>query len=109
MVLSAHLSGNADVFPQVLALHVPKGSTVADVTWGKGVFWQNVPPSAYKLLATDMKTGTDCRNLPYEAGSIDAVFLLNHPKLGVSDQVQVDLISIVTAAKRPLVRRERIW
>lgn len=75
VVLSAHLSGNADVFPQVLALHVPKGSTVADVTWGKGVFWQNVPPTAYKLLATDMKTGTDCRNLPYDAGSIDAVVL----------------------------------
>src|SRR2546423_641049 len=71
VVLSAHLSGNAEVFPQVLALHVPKGSTVADVTWGKGVFWQNVPRSAYKLLASDMKTGTDCRSLPYENGSID--------------------------------------
>ncbi len=75
VVLSAHLSGNAEVFPQVLALHVPKGATVADVTWGKGVFWQNVPLSAYKLLASDMKTGTDCRNLPYDSGSIDAVVL----------------------------------
>ena len=75
VVLSSHLSGNADVFPQVLALHVPKGSTVADVTWGKGAFWQDVPPSAYKLLASDMKTGTDCRNLPYESGSIDALVL----------------------------------
>lgn len=75
VVVSAHVAGNAEVFPQVLALHVPKGSTIADVTWGKGVFWQNVPPGAYKLLASDLKTGTDCRNLPYEDGGIDAVVL----------------------------------
>ncbi len=38
VVLSAYIGGNAEVFPQLLALHVPEGSTVADVTWGKGVF-----------------------------------------------------------------------
>jgi len=75
VVLSAHLGGNAEVFPKVLALHVPKGSTVADTTWGKGVFWANVPTTWYKVLATDLKTGTDCRSLPYVDGSIDAVVL----------------------------------
>lgn len=74
-MLSAHLAGNADVFPKVLALHVPRNSVVADVTWGKGVFWQNVPASSYQMLATDIKTGTDCRKLPYLNGSIDAVVL----------------------------------
>jgi hypothetical protein len=38
VTVSAHVAGNADVFPQVLALHVPCGSKVADVTYGKGVF-----------------------------------------------------------------------
>ena len=75
VLLSAHVSGNADVFPQVLALHVRKGATVADVTWGKGVFWQKVPKTAYKVLATDLKSGVDCRHLSYADGSIDCVVL----------------------------------
>lgn len=75
VVLSSHLGGNAELFPKILALHVPKGSTVADVTWGKGVFWADVPTTSYKVLATDLKTGTDCRKLPYADGSIDALVL----------------------------------
>lgn len=75
VVVTAHLGGNAEVFPQVLALHVPAGAVVADVTWGKGVFWQHVPPRRYNLLASDIQMGTDCRNLPYEAASIDCVVL----------------------------------
>lgn len=73
---SAHVSGNAEVFPQVLALHVPQGSTVADVTWGKGVFWKNIREGSYQLLPSDLKTnGVDCRSLPYADASIDCVVL----------------------------------
>lgn len=76
VVVTAHLGGNAEVFPHILALHVPEGATIADVTWGKGVFWANIPPHRYNLLASDLKTnGVDCRNLPYESGSIDCVVL----------------------------------
>lgn len=75
VVLSTHIGGNADLFPDILHLHVPLGSKVADVTWGKGVFWQKVAPGDYELLASDLKTGTDCRELPWEDGSIDAVVL----------------------------------
>jgi hypothetical protein len=75
VVVSAHLAGNADVFPQVLKLHVPKGSKVADVTFGSGVFWRNVPKEAYDLLATDIADGVDCRQLPYDDGSLDCVVL----------------------------------
>lgn len=75
LILSAYQTSNADVFPHILALHVPTGSTVADVTYGKGVFWKNVPPDSYQVLATDLKTGTDCRNLPYTDGSLDCVVL----------------------------------
>ncbi|MGH9902963.1 MAG: hypothetical protein ACRD68_14245 [Pyrinomonadaceae bacterium] len=40
---------------------------MADVIWGKGVFWKNVPKGSYKLLPSDLKTnGVDCRSLPYE-------------------------------------------
>jgi len=46
---------------------------VADVTYGKGVFWRKIPKGTYQLYATDLKTGVDCRNLPYENNSIDCV------------------------------------
>lgn len=75
VTLSAHIGDNSDVFPKVLALHVPKGAKVADVTYGLGVFWRNVNSEDYELLASDLKTGTDCRNLPYEDQSLDCVVL----------------------------------
>ena len=75
LLVSAHIGGNAEVFAQILALHVPAGSTIADVTYGKGIFWQRVDPGQYKVKATDIKTGVDCRNLPYRTRSIDCVVL----------------------------------
>lgn len=75
VVLSAYVSGNSEVFPMILDLHVPRGATIADVTYGGGVFWRNVDLSAYKLLATDIAEGVDCRALPYEDQSLDAVVL----------------------------------
>jgi len=75
LILSAHTADNDDVFPHVLQLHVPRGATVADVTYGTGVFWRKVPKDAYKLKATDLKTGVDFRNLPYTTATIDCVVL----------------------------------
>jgi hypothetical protein len=74
-VLSAHVAGNAELFPQIMALHVPPGAVVADVTFGGGVFWRRVPPGLYRVTASDLATGTDCRALPYADGSMDAVVL----------------------------------
>ncbi|EIT93612.1 DNA methyltransferase [Mycobacteroides abscessus] len=75
VVLSSHWGDNAPVFRDILRLFVPEGSTVADVTWGKGAFWKLVPEGKYKLLATDIQMGVDCRQLPYENGSLDALVL----------------------------------
>jgi len=72
VVMSAFVSGNADVFPQILDLHVPNGARIADVTYGGGVFWKNVDLSRYELLATDLADGIDCRKLPYADASLDA-------------------------------------
>lgn len=74
-VVSAQVAGNAEVFPQVLSLHVPEGALIADVTYGKGVFWRNVDLSRYRLQATDIQMGVDATSLPYEDGSLDAVVL----------------------------------
>ncbi|MGO9270475.1 MAG: DNA methyltransferase [Terriglobia bacterium] len=73
LVFTACQGTNDDVFPRVMSLYVAPGSTVADVTYGKGVFWKSVPERAYRLLATDLKDGVDCRNLPYGDASIDCV------------------------------------
>jgi hypothetical protein len=73
VVMSAHLGDNSEVFPQLMALHVQPGSTVADLTYGKGVFWRNIREDAYRLLPSDLKIGQCWTDLPYAEGSVDAV------------------------------------
>jgi tRNA G10 N-methylase Trm11 len=75
VVMSAHIAGNSELFPQILDLHIPVGAKIADVTYGSGVFWKNVDVSRYELLATDISMGVDCRDLPYENESLDALVL----------------------------------
>ncbi len=75
LVLSAFVESNEHVFPRIMNLYVKPGSIVADVTYGKGVFWRNVPVERYEVLATDILEGVDCRSLPYEDGVIDCVVL----------------------------------
>ncbi len=66
---------NSDLFADVLRVHVPEGSTVADVTFGGGVFWRQVELARYQLLATDLSCGVDARDLPYADGTIDCVVI----------------------------------
>jgi len=87
VVLSAYVAGNAEVFTQIADLHIPSGSVVADLTYGKGVFWQQVPTEKYSLILSDIdakvqqdpihrvpvETGIDSRSLPYRDESIDCV------------------------------------
>ena len=75
LVFSASTDGNKDVFPRILGLYVAPGSVVADVTYGKGVFWRDVPEDRYRLKHSDILDGIDCRNLPYNDGEIDCVVL----------------------------------
>lgn len=75
ILLTAHVGGNADLFPKILDLHVPDGAIIADVTYGKGVFWRNVDLRRYTLHPTDIATGVDCTSLPHKAMSLDCVVL----------------------------------
>ena len=90
LITSAFQGTNGQIFPDILKLHVPKGSKIADVTYGKGVFWKNVSMENYKLFISDIDlkkniyrvknseitgTKTDCTNLPYKDESIDCVVL----------------------------------
>lgn len=73
LVFSASRATNDEVFPQILELYVAPGAKIADVTYGKGVFWKRVDRRRYDLKATDLKDGVDARDLPYEKGSLDCV------------------------------------
>jgi len=75
LVFSACVGGNDDLFPRILGLYVAAGSKIADVTYGQGVFWRQVPQGRYRLLPTDIRDGVDCRELPYREGEIDCVVL----------------------------------
>jgi tRNA G10 N-methylase Trm11 len=75
LICTAHVGGNDELFPSILDLHVPAGSTIADVTYGTGIFWKHVRRDRYNVLTTDLKTGVDCRALPYADRSIDCVVL----------------------------------
>ena len=75
LIHSCKQGTNDEIFPDILGLYVPEGSIVADVTYGKGIFWKNVPISKYNLKTSDIKNGIDCRNVPYEDGSVDCVVL----------------------------------
>lgn len=75
LVFSAYVKNNEDIFPLILSLYVPKGSSIADVTYGKGVFWKKVALDDYSLFFSDIKTGTDCRDLPYADETMDCVVI----------------------------------
>lgn len=75
LILSSQSGENSDLFSQILKLHVSKGAKIADVTFGKGVFWRKINLSDYRLFPTDIKTGVDCRRLPYAENEMDCVVL----------------------------------
>ena len=67
---------NSDLIKSVSDFYIKDGDTVADVTYGKGVFWRKVDLNRINLLKTDIMTvepPVDFRNLPYAEGSIDHV------------------------------------
>jgi len=90
VIVSAYVDNNDVVFNDILSLYVQNGATIADVTFGQGVFWKNVDMTKYTVIASDLylkdkirnrypnlniQTGIDCKNLPYDNNSIDALVL----------------------------------
>jgi hypothetical protein len=82
LIHTAYKCSNDIVFPYILKLYVPEGSRIADVTYGKGVFWKNVDKSKYNLFASDLKNGklpkkckagVDSRRLPYKDCTFEAI------------------------------------
>lgn len=87
-IYSARVGTNADLVRDLSVLHLREGMAVADVTFGKGVFWRHVDLSKYNFFASDLernprlsdppanyRAGVDFTCLPYKDHSMDAVFI----------------------------------
>jgi len=73
LIFSSYQMGNEDVLPKILDLYAKSGCKIADITFGRGVFWKNIPEDKYYLYPSDILTGTDCRDLPYDDNFFDCV------------------------------------
>lgn len=74
-ILTGRTGNNSDLIPDVESLYLNEGDIIADVTYGKGVFWKDVDLSKYDFRPSDLITGIDFKNLPYNDNSIDVLVL----------------------------------
>lgn len=70
-IYTAHHDSNSGLIKNVVQLYFNPGDTIADVTYGKGVFWNEVDKTQFKISGTDLMTGVDFRSLPYLDDSFD--------------------------------------
>jgi DNA modification methylase len=93
---TSYTGDNGDLIREVADFYLRPGMRVADVTWGRGVFWRKVDLTQYDFHPSDIRTHEnkfDFRSLPYGADSFDAVVLdppyAHDPgRLAVNDKYQ---------------------
>jgi hypothetical protein len=67
-VYSAYVAqNNSALVKEVCRMYLPNGSKVADVTWGKGVFWRGIHLRRYDFHKSDIIT---CPDAPYDFRSL---------------------------------------
>jgi hypothetical protein len=76
-VYTAHRGNNADLMVDVCRLYLKPGSKVADITYGRGVFWRKFDLKTIAFHPSDKltcpKTPYDFTDLPYKDGEFDVV------------------------------------
>lgn len=82
-VSSVCFGSNAELIAQVCRLYLPNGGRVADVTYGKGVFWRKAPQTI-DLVGSDLEPHNtdahqvltaDFRDLPHDDHSFDVAVI----------------------------------
>lgn len=75
LVLTSYQSNNDFLMAQVARLYFHPGDRIADVTFGKGVFWRAIDITQYEFHASDLLTVPDhpydFRSLPYACDNFD--------------------------------------
>ncbi|MEN6547901.1 MAG: site-specific DNA-methyltransferase, partial [Armatimonadia bacterium] len=78
-IYTAYACNNDELIAQVARLYLRDGDRIADVSYGKGVFWRQVNLSRFDFHPSDICTCPDAphdfRGLPYEDGSFDVLVL----------------------------------
>lgn len=76
-IYTAHVANNDTIIKSAIDLYVKEGAVIADVTYGKGVFWRLVDLSKYVFHKSDLLTVPEhpynFRALPYSCGMFDLV------------------------------------
>lgn len=75
-VYTSHRGLNADLIADVARLYFQPGDKIADVTFGKGNFWNKLDLSPYEFFPSDAvheQFRYDFRALPYQDESLDVV------------------------------------
>jgi methylase of polypeptide subunit release factors len=73
---TSYTGDNSDLILAISSMYLKPGFRVADVTYGKGVFWRKVDLTQIELSASDIKTCAakyDFKKLPYEDAVFDVV------------------------------------
>lgn len=81
LIFSSSVGSNDEVFPSILKLFVKENGLIADVTYGKGVFWRHIHNGQYRVIRSDIKLLTspkgqlcsDSRFLSIKSNSLDAI------------------------------------
>jgi hypothetical protein len=87
LIYTSYTEDNSAVFPKILEIYAKVNDKIADITYGKGVFWKEVNIGKYEVFFSDIKktilkddlflktflSGVDCRKLPYIDESFDIV------------------------------------
>ena len=75
MILTGMTGTNAELLPEAMKMYAKDGDTVADVTYGRGVFWRKCDMTKYDFQPSDLMDGICFKNLPYDDDSIDLLIL----------------------------------
>lgn len=88
-IYTVHIGDNSGLINKVVDLYFHEGDSIADVTYGKGVFWRDIDKNKYTIIGTDIKNGIDFRCLPYENESFcHGVLDPPYARTGLGDMVK---------------------
>jgi methylase of polypeptide subunit release factors len=76
-IYTSYQSNNDLLIERVASLYFKDGDSIADVTYGKGVFWRAIDTTKYQFHPSDLLTCPnaqyDFRKLPYDDNTMDVV------------------------------------
>jgi len=93
-VVTSYMGDSSVVMDAIATLFFEDGFIVADVTYGKGVFWKNIDTSRFTFLPSDLFSGDvpaeDGTSLPYDDFSLDVVVIDPPYKQGSGCPMTID-------------------